>query len=194
MPRGNHGKEELKQLIINTGFTIVKNKGFLELGARKIAKEIGYSVGTLYNIFKDHDDIILHINAKTLDNLTNFISENLDKNLQKEFLVKKLANLHLEFALKNHNLWKLLFEHPVSASNSLKEFFDKKNQQLLEEFEESLIKFIEPNFGIFIDRNAKSLWAGIYGICSLAVNKNFTSGSYDEKMMDCLVEAFLRGL
>ena len=41
--------------------------GLSGFSTRQIAKKIGYTLGTLYNIFESYDDIILHINAATLD-------------------------------------------------------------------------------------------------------------------------------
>ena len=56
-------------MILTTAQTIVETHGLEALTARNIAKEIGYSVGTLYNLFANLDDIIIHLNGRTLDRL-----------------------------------------------------------------------------------------------------------------------------
>ena len=39
------------------------------LTARKVAQAIGYAPGTLYNLFRNRDEMILHLNGRTLDRL-----------------------------------------------------------------------------------------------------------------------------
>lgn len=191
--RNKTNNQNIKDNIVTIAYKMVRKEGCQNLSTRKIAKEAGYSVGNLYNIFQNYDDIIFHINAKTLNDLNNFIRSNLDNNLQQDQYIKNLAKLHLQFAVANQNIFKLLFEYPNSPQNHLQEIIAKENQELLEFFEEGIIRYIHPNLGIYIEKNAKSLWAGIYGICSMIVNQNFTN-HYNEEMLDCLVEGFLRGL
>ena len=67
--RSEHSREQLTEMILNAAQQIVINDGFAGLSARKIATDIGYTVGTLYIVFDNLDDIILHINARTLDEM-----------------------------------------------------------------------------------------------------------------------------
>ncbi len=50
--RAVHSPEELRQLILDASRTIVETNGISGLSAREIARVIGYSPGTLYNIFE----------------------------------------------------------------------------------------------------------------------------------------------
>ena len=67
--RSDHTREELKELAIAAGQKVISDEGFCKFSARKVAKEMGYTVGTLYNIFGDYNDIVLHINFATLDDM-----------------------------------------------------------------------------------------------------------------------------
>lgn len=40
--------------------------GFAHFSAREVAKRIGYSIGTIYNVFGSYDAFILAINGRTL--------------------------------------------------------------------------------------------------------------------------------
>ena len=44
------------------------------MSARKVATAIGYTVGTLYLVFENIDDLILNVNARTLDRLHSRMS------------------------------------------------------------------------------------------------------------------------
>ena len=48
---------------------IVQQEGLRALTARSLAAAIGYSPGTLYNLFENLDELALHVNASTLDAL-----------------------------------------------------------------------------------------------------------------------------
>ena len=49
--RNEHSRDEIKEMAIEAGKKIIVEEGFSNLGARKIARAIGYTVGTLYNVF-----------------------------------------------------------------------------------------------------------------------------------------------
>ena len=69
--RSIHSPEELRELIIHATTEIVEQDGLEGLSAREIAKRIGYSPGTLYNVFENLDDILLTIEARLLDRLAD---------------------------------------------------------------------------------------------------------------------------
>ena len=72
--RNDHTREELKDLIIEESWRIIEKHGFEGLTARRIAKNIGYAPGTIYNMFISMDDLYLQLNAKTLDLLLATLS------------------------------------------------------------------------------------------------------------------------
>ena len=67
--RSDHSREELREMTLTAAENIVVEQGYEGLSARKVATAIGYTVGTLYLVFENLDDLILHINARTLDRL-----------------------------------------------------------------------------------------------------------------------------
>ena len=62
-------KEALRQAIINSARQRIADSGLDELRARDIAKDAGCAVGSLYTVFSDVDDVILHVNSGTLTKL-----------------------------------------------------------------------------------------------------------------------------
>lgn len=48
---------------------ILDRDGYGALSTRKVAAKIGYTVGSLYFIFRNLDDLILQLNARTLDEM-----------------------------------------------------------------------------------------------------------------------------
>ena len=54
--RSDHSREELYELALEKAGEIAEKEGLRGLTARGVAREIGYTIGTLYNIFEDLDD------------------------------------------------------------------------------------------------------------------------------------------
>ena len=73
--RNDHTREELEDMCINAARWIVQANGLGKLTARGVAEEIGYSVGTLYNLFDGQDGLILRMNGRTLDGLSERIEQ-----------------------------------------------------------------------------------------------------------------------
>ena len=64
--RSAHSPEELRQLILAAAQSIIERDGLVGLSAREIARTIGYSPGTLYNIFENIDDVLLTLQTQML--------------------------------------------------------------------------------------------------------------------------------
>ena len=51
--RSEHTKKQLKELIITASIKLISEIGPSAFGTRAIAKEIGYSFGTIYHVYGD---------------------------------------------------------------------------------------------------------------------------------------------
>ena len=56
-------------MALDAARAIVSETGLEGLTTRKVAKRIGYTVGTLYQLFNDADDLIEQMNTRTLAGL-----------------------------------------------------------------------------------------------------------------------------
>jgi AcrR family transcriptional regulator len=62
--RSDHTRPELEELIVDVGSALMTELGFARFSAREVAKRIGYSVGTVYNVFGSADALLLAINTR----------------------------------------------------------------------------------------------------------------------------------
>ena len=58
-----------KEMIINSAFEIVREEGFYNISARKIAKKIGCSTQPIYWVYKNMDDLIQDVINKMISYL-----------------------------------------------------------------------------------------------------------------------------
>ena len=71
----DHSRTELLALAVQAAERIFQTEGLQALTVRRVSKEIGYSIGTIYNLFENPDDLSLHVKARTLDALYAHIRE-----------------------------------------------------------------------------------------------------------------------
>jgi len=193
--RSEHSPEELKALILNAAELIVSEEGFTSLNVRRIAREIGYTVGSIYMVFENMADLIMQINARTLDNLADsliFVSD--DKNQQ---YFELWAMNYLSFALQHFNQWSYALKYSLPATLGLETqaWYMAKVDKIFLSVEAKLAQLKPAQTEKEVKYAVRALLAGIQGICIFLINeKNNTSEVKEiEEIISVLVRNFLRG-
>lgn len=166
--RSDHTRDELYGMALDAAESIIRDDGFPALTARRVATRIGYAPGTLYNVFRNQDELILHLNARTL--------ERLDAELRAVPLVgatepdiAALATAYVGFIAGNAELWQVLFDHRIAGGDDLPEWYQAQIDRMMALVEQALTPlFPSPDREARRD-SARLLWSAIHGVCSLAV-------------------------
>ena len=117
--RSSHTPEQLRELILEAAYAIIETHGLAGLSAREIARRIGYSPGTIYNMFSNLDDVVLRIEARILEALDQRLTAELAEHGSDREKVQRLARAYLAFTHEKPKLWNLLFEHHLPAGTEL---------------------------------------------------------------------------
>lgn len=193
--RGEHTREEYRAMAMNAAKDIVRTEGFRGLTARKIAAAIGYTVGSLYLVFKNLDDLIVQVNEETLGEIHTAVSSAIQNNQNAE-AVYACANAYLDYGHANPHLWRMVFEHKLPAEQPLHESF---KQKIADTFA-LCARVLEPVVGSNKSNSpalaAHALWAGIHGICMLSVTGKLESANVENAraLTDNLIRNFLIGV
>ncbi|MBS0240529.1 MAG: TetR/AcrR family transcriptional regulator [Proteobacteria bacterium] len=193
--RSTHTPEQLRQLILDAAQSIIEADGLVGLSAREIARRIGYSPGTIYNMFQNLDDVVLHIEARVLDQLDQRLTTSLEAGAPEE-RVSRLAEAYLKFTHERPKLWNLLFEHYMPAGAQTPTWYQQKLELLMSRVEEAMAPLFPPDATVERQRAARVLWAGVHGITSLATaNKlsNVTTEAANLLVRD-LIKNYLAGV
>ena len=193
--RSDHSREELTELALSAAEKIVQEEGFKALTARRVASAINYSPGTLYNIFSDLDDLIIHMNAVTLDELYDELAS-CERTGDPIRDLQELLARYLKFLDRNRNLWDVLFDHKVPVDRTVPDWYRAKVARVLGLIELALA----PLFGED-EREARAnaagvLWASLHGICSLGGTGKLqaVSDKTVQDMAETLLVNFVAGL
>jgi AcrR family transcriptional regulator len=163
--RKDHTREELTKLAVHCGRELIIKNGTAALTARNVAKAIGYTPGTLYNLFDNIDSLAAAINCITLDEFAATISTiRASHNTPK----KQLENICQAYCDIQHNqpaLWTLLFATPITIES------DTYGQAIHRVFDQ-VVDTIRPlcsNKNV-ARQDAKIIWSTLHGICLLQQN------------------------
>lgn len=193
--RSSHTAEELRELILDASTSLIREGGLATLSAREIAHKIGYSPGTLYNVFENLDDLVLTIEGRLLDALAAELNQvplegsPLDQ-------VQALGRAYLRYTSENPKLWNLLFEHHLPAGRSIPAWYQQKLDCVMKRVEDVVAPLMDGHQPGEVKRAARVLWAGVHGITSLATADKLSAVTSEgaAPLVDLLISTYVAGL
>jgi AcrR family transcriptional regulator len=194
--RSDHSKEEIKDMALTAAGKIVTSETYAGLSARKIAKEIGYTVGTLYLVFENLDDLILQVNVRTLNGLYNHLKQSIDNCREPRTCIIAMGRAYVEFATLYPERWKLIFEHTLPQDVAAPEWYRKNVASMFDLIEGQLQPLLIAQSKRKLIQTARTLWCGVHGICALAVTNKLENNDVEsiQALTDSLINYFLVGL
>ena len=194
--RSTHTPQQLRELILDAAHEIIDAQGLAGLSAREIARRIGYSPGTIYNMFANLDDVVLHVEARVLDALDKRLSDTQQGEGTANGRVIRIAHAYLEFTREKPRLWNLLFEHHMPAGTALPAWYQQKLEGLMGHVERALAPHFPAGKEADRQRASRVLWAGVHGITSLSTADKLSVVTTDTagRLIDDLVDTYLAGL
>ena len=191
--RSDHSRDELYTMALAAAREIAEKEGLRALTARRIAREIGYTIGTLYNLFDNFDDLIVHLNGTTLDTLYEAVAgQRLDE--EPEAALRALARAYIRFTNDHPNLWSMLFEPSAPHGEQLPDWYHEKVRGLLGLAEQALASLFPAGQEERRHHSARVLWSGLHGICSLARAGALPKSESETAMADSLITNYVTGL
>jgi AcrR family transcriptional regulator len=194
--RNDHTREELREMALSAARRIVKSVGIQGLTTRAVARDMGYTVGTLYLIFQNLDDLVCELNAQTIADM-RVRMEQATSNIQDPAeRLKTISHNYLAYALEHPNLWRLAFEHQASGEEPTPDSVTFEADQVLNHVLDALRQLLPTLSADTLPTVAAAFWSGIHGICHLTLTdtlKVAKAGS-EFAVLDYQVDVFLAGL
>lgn len=193
--RSDHSREQIKAMALKAATMIVETQGAKRLTARNVAAEIGYTVGTLYLVFKNLDDLVLHLNAHTLDELHTWLEGRREPAAAPAQQLQALADAYIEFAVRHPARWNLLFESIAGDDSDLPDWYLQRLSRVFGLIEVALAPLVDHQSQEAIVCAARVLWAGVHGICTLKLRHrlDLAGGQSTGEMAAMLIDNFLKG-
>ncbi|PKM12337.1 MAG: TetR/AcrR family transcriptional regulator [Gammaproteobacteria bacterium HGW-Gammaproteobacteria-3] len=192
--RSEHSLEEIKEMVLDAAQSTVIEEGVGALKVRKIALDIGYTVGSIYMVFDNMADLITHVKGRTLDDIAAELNA-VDANGPPEHCILALARAYVNFASRHFNRWRMIFEPRSADDPPLPGWYQQKIDALFNVLEVQIARLALSLPREEAKRAARALWGGIHGVCWLSLTGKLDAvGVKDvENTLVLLVESFLRG-
>jgi AcrR family transcriptional regulator len=196
-------RQNLKEALVLAAERVIEAQGVTGLKARDLAAGAGCSLGAIYNVFADMDELILTVNAKTLAVLERELEAAktpppndqgaVDWALQQ---MDRLALVYLNFAAANTLRWRAMFDHTLRDKSSVPDWYHAQHKRLFA-FIEQPLQALKPD----LEREAlvllaRSVFSAVHGVVLLGLEEKLGDMSLRalQSQTSAIVAALGKGL
>ncbi len=173
-PRGRPGlTPEVREQALAAAGALLAEEGLKGMQARTIASRAGLSVGSIYKLFGDIDDLIRELNYQTYQDIADHHQAALAKaDLPEEAVHDRLmvlARAYIEFVVSQSARWSALLTFNARHGATLPKEYHDVEDDLLAMIADELAK--APGFSQADARlrASRALWAAVHGIITVGL-------------------------
>jgi AcrR family transcriptional regulator len=169
--RSDHSRQELAALIVAEGHRLLAETGFATFSAREVARRVGYSIGTIYNVFDSLDHLLIAINSRTFEKWTDYLSERIEKGGSDR--IRTLVQAYFDFAREHPRLWMAIYDHRLPPGMAMPERDMEKRRALTQIIFDEIARQLPARSDSEVEQLARSLIATVHGHCTYELNGSF---------------------
>ena len=194
--RNEHTQEQQREMALTAAELLLVKEGIAGFSMRKVAQAIGYTVGNLYLLFANQDDLLAALNERTADAIHAFLQDALESQADPRERLHALAGGYIEFAQRNPNRFRLMFEHQLPPGMQPRPSTDVRLKRLFDLVEANLRPLIPGAKPDALRAAAAALWSAVHGVCVLAVGGKLKWSGVDDHrdLSGGVVDIFVTGL
>jgi AcrR family transcriptional regulator len=173
--RSDHTPTQLRALLIACGHALLSERGFAKFSAREAARNAGYSVGTIYNVFGSLDSYVIAINSRTFRHWSDWLEQALAEVpvADGQARIEALVRAYFAFADSHRHAWMAIYDHRIDRSIDVAVEDVAAREALTGIVDREVLRLIGQQNVTATRRLVRSLIATVHGHCSL-----WLSGSY----------------
>ena len=166
-----------RALVIDAAVRAMNTKGLDGIHASTLAARAGISVGSIYNLFEDLDELIRIVNAQTYDELYSEVSDALETSRKAGETPRDqmlaLAERYLDYVETHQTRWLAVLAFNRSQTEPPPNWYLEKELALFQVIEDAIVAFPGASDSQIRHNNARALWASVHGIVTIAVADGF---------------------
>lgn len=169
--RKDHTPEELRSLVISHVLSFLQTQPASQLSLRKVAGMVGYSAGTLINLFGSYAYLLLEVNAHTLDEISDLMTEASEQHASDPAQqITVLAEQYLEFARQHPYQWQILFDHHLPEEDPVPDWQLQRINRVFTLIEQILSSLNPTATQHECHKAGRVIWTAVHGICLLEID------------------------
>lgn len=194
--RNEHTQEQQREMALAAAELLVIREGMTGFSMRKVAQATGYTVGNLYLLFANQDDLLAAINERTADAIHAFLQDACEPHTDPRERLRAMSGAYIEFAQRHPHRFRLMFEHQLPAGMLPRSSTDIRLKRLFDLVEHNLRPLVPGIKPDALRAAAAALWSAVHGVCTLVVSGKLKwSGLGDHRdLSDGVVDIFITGL
>lgn len=190
-----HSKQELRDMALAAARAVIAEQGSSDITVRAVAARMGYSVGTIYNIFEGLEELIASLNAETLDALHDALART-PVTGKPETDLHALLDRYLEFVAANRREWTMMFDERLPEAKAPPAWYLEKVARVFTLLGRMLQPLFGPGEEDDLTRAVRLLWIAMHGLWTLDAGGKLFIVTQDpvEKVAHDMVNLYLAGL
>lgn len=191
--RNDHTREELRELAIQAVFDMVDAEEHINVTARGVANAMGYTVGTLYLVFRNLDELMQQARQALLHDLYADMVAAAQVSVGPQAAILELARCYLSLLEQYPGRWRLVSwgQETMNEEQGL----DSVVEDMFALVEEQLARLAPARNNKEIAIAARALWSAVHGICIVNGNSRLKRRiHYDARSLTrTLIHTYLSG-
>ena len=190
-------REDQRETLVACASDAIASGGLPALKARDLATCVGCSLGAIYNLVVDLDELVLRVSQRTLAALDGALSAaESPSGLDTPAQLVAWAKAYAAFAAANRNLWRALFEFRMVPGADLPDWFAADQLRIFVRLEARLASLMPEGDEAGIKRQARTLFSAVHGIVALGLEQKLVEMPVEaiDAELERFVVIFLSGL
>lgn len=169
--RSDHSRAELEAMIVAEGHRVMAETGFAAFSAREVARRVGYSIGTIYNVFDSLDQLLVAINSRTFELWTDYLRQRVEQGGSDR--IQALVKAYFDFAREHSKLWMAIYDHRLPAGMAMPDRDMEKRRALTQIVFDEIARQLWARSASDVEHLSRSLIATVHGHCTFELNGTF---------------------
>ena len=180
----SHG--DLKKKAVLEAERLAQAGGLAAISMRPVAKAAQCSPGTLYNVIGDLDELVLLVNARTTEAITDCLVQASKKSENPVQRIYDMADAYIALGMSDARLWSVLFDYVYPETRELPEWYSEILSQPVVVIQQA----VGPAFKTEeqCTRFVAEIWVSLHGVLTLAMKNKLVY------LSDKTVEDFVKDL
>lgn len=185
-------RKDLRDRLIRIAERHIEEEGLSAVKARALATEADCSVGAIYNVFDDLQDIMIAVNGRTFQSLGAHVAKALKgkTNLPPTDRLIVMSHAYMDYAALHPNLWRALFGLRMSTDMQVPQWYLDELARLFG-YISGPVSECFPDFDAEeVDLMTRTLFSSVHGIVLLGLENRISA--VPEAQLEYMIALLLR--
>ena len=164
----------LREAILDVMEQRIAASGLSGLGMRGIADAVGCSLGMIYKVGVDHDELVLMVNARTLDAISDALRSAVTAADRPQSAMCNMALAYLDYAQENMPRWDALFSHRMADGCPVPEWYAEKRDAMFHDLATAVAPAVGGASSQEMDEFSRMLFSAVHGLVTLGLQQKIS--------------------